>query len=338
MPGNDQNLTPEEDKEYKPKKIVVCCDGTGNEYGEENTNVVKLFQRLKLENPEEQIAYYDPGVGTFSSPAAFTKTAKLLSRLKGLAFASGMTQNIEDAYIYLMDKYREGDKVYLFGFSRGAYTARSLGGMLNKCGLLQKGSNNLVPYASHIYRNKDNDEVAKGFKKTFSRECTPLFIGVWDTVKSVGFSPFFHREFSDSVLNPDIKFGCQALAIDERRLKFKPDIWCPPANEDEQVIEQVWFAGVHSDIGGSYPDSSLSDISLNWMLRQAHNRDLLIRKDELSGPDFVPKPCSKLHNSLKWYWLILGWKRRNIPKGSSIHQSVYDRINDCDYNPKNLPD
>ena len=96
MQVNNLNVTPEKDKNYKPKNIVICCDGTGNEFGDHNTNVVKLFQRLKLENPEEQIAYYDPGVGTFSSPAAFTRTAKFISKVKGLAFASGITQNIED--------------------------------------------------------------------------------------------------------------------------------------------------------------------------------------------------------------------------------------------------
>lgn len=117
MQDNNLNVSPEEDKDYKPKNIVICCDGTGNEYGEKNTNVVKLFEWLKLDKPDEQIGYYDPGVGTFSSNLAFTMVAKWISRVRGLAFARGITQNIEDAYIYLMDKYREGDKVYLFEFS-----------------------------------------------------------------------------------------------------------------------------------------------------------------------------------------------------------------------------
>src|SRR5262245_58623619 len=120
------------------KNIVVCCDGTGNEYGENNTNVVKLFRMIE-KDPRSQIAYYDPGVGTLSAPAALTKLTKALTKLLGLAFAYGVSTNLEDAYEYLMDKFEPGDKVFLFGFSRGAFTVRALAGMLNKCGLLEKG-------------------------------------------------------------------------------------------------------------------------------------------------------------------------------------------------------
>jgi uncharacterized protein (DUF2235 family) len=315
------------------KNIVICCDGTGNEYGEQNTNVVKLFESLDLSNPSKQIGYYDPGVGTFSSPAAITKTAKWLSKLWGLAFASGITRNIEDAYEYLMNKYVDGDRVYLFGFSRGAFTVRALAGMLCKCGLLQKGSNNLIPYATNMYR-RGKPEVAVGFKKTFSRECKPHFIGVWDTVKSVGL--FVPRKFPNAKLNPDVKYGYQALAIDEKRSKFRPNLWDPPESSD-QVIEQVWFAGVHCDIGGSYSDDGLSNIALQWLAQRAESCELNIRKAELAR--VKTDPCDKLHNSLLPIWWLLGWKRRNIENGSKIHTSIVVRIEKCnlDYMPKNLP-
>ena len=120
-----------------PKNIVICCDGTGNEYGKHKTNVVHLFTVAKRDLGE-QIVFYDPGVGT-----SFNR----LKKLYGMAFGRGIVRNIEDAYRYLMDRYVDGDKIYLFGFSRGAFTVRSLAGMLYKCGLLQKGSNNLIEFA-----------------------------------------------------------------------------------------------------------------------------------------------------------------------------------------------
>lgn len=314
------------------KNIVICCDGTGNEYGEKNTNVVKLFESLDLRDRSRQIGYYDPGVGTFSSPAAITKTAKWLNRLWGLAFAFGITQNIEDAYEYLMDKYIDGDRVYLFGFSRGAFTVRALAGMLYKCGLLQKGSNNLISYATNMYR-RGKPEVAAGFKKTFSRECKPHFVGVWDTVKSVGL--LIRRKFPNARLNPDVRYGYQALAIDEKRSKFRPNLW-EPSESPEQVIKQVWFAGVHCDIGGSYSDDGLSNVALRWLAQRAENRGLNIMKSDLerAGID----PCDKLHNSLLPIWWLLGWKRRKIENGSKIHASVLVRMQNCNlgYRPKNL--
>jgi uncharacterized protein (DUF2235 family) len=312
------------------KNIIICCDGTGNEYGENNTNVVKMFDIIE-KIPDKQIAYYDPGVGTFSAPGALTKTKKFITNLFGLAFGYGITQNIEDAYEYLMDKYQEGDYVYLFGFSRGAFTVRALAGMLHKCGLLEKGSNNLISYASRMYRYKSN-KLAGGFKRTFSRECKPHFVGVWDTVKSVGL--FIPRKFPNAILNPDVNVGIQALSIDEKRLKFRPNLWeiIPDAN---QYIRQVWFAGVHSDVGGNYTEAGLSDITLKWMIDEAMLHGLII--NEIKYSELQPNAQDKLHNSLIPFWWILGWARRKIPEDSLIHDSVYERMEKVKYNPKNLP-
>ncbi|MBC8551904.1 MAG: DUF2235 domain-containing protein [Candidatus Brocadiales bacterium] len=325
------------------KNIVICCDGTGNEYGKYNTNVVKLFGMIE-KGPKKQIAFYDPGVGTSGAPGAWSKAAKVYTKIIGLAFSYGITKNIEDAYEYLMDKYEKGDTIYLFGFSRGAYTVRALAGMLHKCGLLQKGSNNLIPYASRMYR-KGEPELAKGFKQTFSRDCIPHFIGVWDTVKSVGL--FIPRKFPDTLLNPDIKNGFHALSIDEKRSKFRPNLWDKPKDTD-QTIEQVWFAGVHSDVGGGYEKDVLSNITLLWMLDKARLYGLhiddakyKILTDKVDKPD---ERKNKLHNSLlPIYWIFGWWKRSIIDKKKYeipfIHESVYKRINDKvdGYNPKNLP-
>jgi uncharacterized protein (DUF2235 family) len=312
------------------KNIVICCDGTGNEYGEHNTNVVRLFRTLEKQ-PERQIRYYDPGVGTFSAPAAVTITAKFTTRLLGLAFAYGITKNIEDAYEYLMDKYHPGDRVFLFGFSRGAFTVRALAGMLHSCGLLEKGSNNLIPYATKMYRNGER-ETAEGFKRTFSRQCKPHFVGVWDTVKSVGL--LVPRRFPNARLNPDVQYGRHAVSIDEKRSKFRPNLWDEPAAAG-QSIKQVWFAGVHSDVGGSYPESGLSDIALQWMLDEAVECGLLLDAEARAG--IRPDPTGTLHNSLLPVWWLLGWRRRRIPNGSRVHQSVLERQQARDdYRPANL--
>ena len=166
------------------KNIVVCIDGTGNEYGENDTNVERMYELVVRD--KGQIAFYDPGVGTFS---VFGRTlGKEIGIILGKAFGVGLTENIEDAYSYLMDRFEPEDTLYLFGFSRGAFAVRCLAGMLHKVGLLQKGSSNLIPYASKIYNTRGNDAIANGFKKTYCNECKPHFIGVWDTVGS--FSAF----------------------------------------------------------------------------------------------------------------------------------------------------
>ena len=313
------------------RNIVICCDGTGNRYGQKNTNVVKLFQIL-IKHPKRQPAFYDPGVGTLGSHFSLTFIGRALTKLMGLVTAYGMTKNIEDAYAYLMEKYEEGDKVFLFGFSRGAFTVRALAGMLHKCGLLEKGCNNLIPYASNMYR-KGSTNVAKGFKRTFCRECRPHFIGVWDTVKSVGL--FFPRKFPNATLNEDVSIGRHALAIDEKRSKFKANLWDPPA--PHQDIQQVWFSGMHSDIGGSYPETGLSNIALRWMIHEAENEGLLVDQDQKKV--FVPNHRDKLHNSLLPFWWILGWWIRKIRSGSLVHISVKRRMEDKKkYRPKNLPE
>ena len=312
------------------RNIVICCDGTGNEYGENNTNVAKLFGLLIKDDREKQVGYYDPGVGTFSSPGAMTHTAKWFTKMIGLAFAYGLTANVEDAYRYLMNNFRDDDRLFLFGFSRGAFTVRALAGMLHRCGLLTKGSDNLVPYASRVYKG-NKDKVAAGFKKTFSRECKPHFVGVWDTVKSVGL--LRPRRFPNAKLNPDVLYGRHAIAVDEKRSQYRPNLWESPA--PHQSIEQVWFPGVHSDVGGSYREAGLSNIALHWMAKEACSCGLLIDKTALSK--FECNYDDKLHNPLLPLWWLLGWRKRKIPDGSSVHQSVDDRMNaDETYRPKNI--
>ena len=263
------------------KRIVICCDGTRGKYDapDKNTNIVRLFERLGPDGPE-QISYYDPGVGTHSPLR--NGTIGLLDMLVASASGMGITSeglngNVREAYRYLMACYEPTDQVYLFGYSRGAHTVRVLAGMLHKCGLLTRGSENLVPYMTSIYRSKGNDDIAGGFRRSFSRKCKPHFIGVWDTVASIGWVK--RKQFSNNRLNHDVVHGYQALALDERRRHFRVSQWDETNLPAGQTIEQVWFPGCHGDVGGQESDRRISDITLEWMLRHAEDEGLKLRPD-----------------------------------------------------------
>ena len=319
------------------KNIVVCCDGTRGKYeaGDKNTNVVRLFERLGKDG-EAQISYYDPGVGTYSplrsGPGRWI--AKWVVSASGVGITgAGLKGNIEEAYKYLMGCYEPGDKVYLFGYSRGAHTVRVLAGMLNKCGLLTKGSDNLIPYMTRIYNDKNNN-IAAGFKSSFSRECKPHFIGVWDTVASVGWVR--RKQFSNSRLNGDVSYGYQALSIDERRYHFRVSLWDEGDIPEGQTIEQVWFPGCHADVGGQDADRSISDITLEWMLCHSEDKGLILREDWRAS--LRPDPSGDTKRSDRHVWRV-GAKYRPIPEGAKIHRSVLQRKANPNnrYQPSNLP-
>ena len=356
------------------KNIVICCDGTGNEFGDSNSNVVKLYKALV--HDDSQIAYYHPGVGTMGSRSALTGITRWWTKVIGLAFGYGISDNIADAYQFLMRNFQTDDSVYFVGFSRGAYTARALCGMLHIIGLLREDNEGLIPYSIRMIKQRKIDfAVAADFKKTFCRECKPHFIGVWDTVSSVGWVyNVAHFPGTKATHNPDLRFIRHAVSIDERRAFFRQNLFGPP-HDPQQDIKEVWFAGVHSDVGGSYPESEsqLSKIALQWMICEAESAGLRVdqsRKDEILGgkpPYVAPDPLTKnQHESLKGAWWIAElwpkifsypvtvpgqaepkWKhgirlnlgrRRTIPDLVHIHQSVLDRLRGVpSYRPNNLP-
>ncbi len=311
--------------------IVICCDGTGNEYGKNNTNVVNIFSVAKRTGSQE--TFYDPGVGT--GGWEYEEESGFLKAKSDLATGHGLQKNVLDAYSYLMDHYNEGDKLFMFGFSRGAFTVRSLGGMLNKCGLLMKGSENLVEYASKIYNTKGNQAIAGGFKDTFSRSCPVHFIGVWDTVESLIMNA--GKKFHDTTLNSEVSFGYQAISIDERRKDFPICMW-DESGSSGPFIEQVWFAGVHSDVGGWYDERGLSNITIQWMLKKAKSAGLDV--DENLVAMLHGNHDDKIHESYSGFWKFRGSRTRKIPEGALIHKSVFDRISNPanKYKPKNLPE
>lgn len=311
------------------KNIVICCDGTGNEYGKNNTNVVGLYS-VALNN-QEQITFYDPGVGT--GGWEYEESTGDLRSKSDQATGEGLMNNVLDAYRFLMEKYNPGDRIYLFGFSRGAFTVRSLAGMLYKVGLLHHANDNLLEYAAKIYNTPKNDDIAHGFLNTFATPCQVHFIGVWDTVESLVMNA--GKKFHNTTLHPDIKYGYQALSIDEVRKDFPPCLWNPANVTTNQKIVQVWFAGVHSDVGGWYDERGLSNITLNWMLDKAVECGMKVQSYQFQGDH-----NGKQHKSFKGLWLIRGKRTRKIPENSQIHRSVIKRMQNPDnrYQPKNLPE
>jgi uncharacterized protein (DUF2235 family) len=351
------------------KNVVVCCDGTANEFARDRTNVVKLFYTL-IHDPSRQVAFYHPGLGTMEAAGALTTFTRKLTKLAGLAVGYGLEADVRDAYVFLMNYFQEGDRLFLFGFSRGAYTARAVASLLHMYGLIRKGDEPLVPYAIRMLmainraqgRTKANQpsqvsalfKLADEFKAHFSgTPCEPYFVGVWDTVSSVGWIENPLR-LPYTANNPDIQIGRHAIAIDERRAFFRTNLWRPTATGGPRDVKQVWFPGVHCDVGGGYPEteSGLSKVPLEWMLREAGSAGLLTDVAKVntvlgrSGGEYVPpNPKADMHESLTPVWWgaefipkrHYNWdqrkeerrmnlfRRRTIPDGSMIHDAAYQR-------------
>ena len=294
------------------KNIVICCDGTGNQFSDTNTNVVKLFSRL--EYSDKQIAFYDPGVGTGNPRQAATWTRRKVDQAAGLAFGAGLYRNLSDAYTFLMRNHEDGDRIFIFGFSRGAYTARALTGFVEFAGLLRPGSENLIPYALDLYRKKipsDDDKrsahfrLGGSFKATFSRDVRTHFIGIWDAVKTVGLwdavkiSAKLGTALPYTFSMPGTDFGRHAISIDERRSRFRPNSW-----KSSEKLQQAWFKGVHCDVGGGYAECGLSDIALKWVMLGAKAQGLILESDAFD--ELEPDPAAAPHESLTWKWAASG--------------------------------
>lgn len=354
------------------KNIALCCDGTNNQFDGYHTNVIRTYKVARRH--AGQVTYYDPGVGTMPEPWGKTKLAKRLSMLAGLIYGDGFFDNISDAYRFLMANYEPGDKVFLFGFSRGAYTARAVAALLHSIGLLYPGTDNLVPYAQRYWQRdlgpqSPGAKICIEFKTTLARTCGVHFIGVWDTVSSVGVINNF-RTFPHTLHNPEVTYVRHAVSIDERRSTFRQNLMLPATTN--QDVKNVWFAGTHSDVGGGYPpeESGLAKVAFEWMIREAKqcglDVDETVYNQELRGIGAPPDPCGLLHVSLRggwwlgeflpmkhyswddkrwhWHWLIGAFNQpRDILRNAgkpfvSIHHSVLERLKQkSDYRPINIP-
>ncbi|MFJ9147263.1 DUF2235 domain-containing protein [Streptomyces sp. NPDC102270] len=285
------------------KRLVVCCDGTWNLADQPSkTNVAKvaLAVRRRSADGTEQRVYYHSGVGT-----------NRRERLRGGAFGVGLSRNVLDAYRFLIHTYEPGDALYLFGFSRGAFTARSLAGMVRNCGILRPEQADRIDEAWTLYRSrahKPTSVAATLFRGAYSYETEIRFVGVWDTVGSLGIpvpaprflqplvDRFNHRwAFHDTTLSKSVNGAFQALAVDEERSAFPPTLWQQEKDAgNHQELLQMWFSGVHLSAGGGEKDSGLSDITLLWMVQQAVRYGLEFEPGILSakGPDSMnPQEC-----------------------------------------------
>jgi len=322
------------------KKIIFCADGTWNHphdpksVTESDTNVYKLFKLLKVTS--SQLPIYDDGVGV---------STELVSHFLGGAFGTGLFQKIKDGYTAFAHNYEKGDEIFIFGFSRGAYTARSLAGMIAACGLPTGGfDDNLVETAFRAYRDKDEREaILAGLARYSLYHANITMLGVWDTVGALGIpgalfgvNDSLLYGFLDTGLNRYVLNAYHALSIDERRSEFVPTLWTS-APAPGQTMQQVWFSGVHSDVGGGYSDCGLSTITLSWMLSKAIKLNVDVIPDVLArySPIDPKHALDALHESWNVLWGFP--KRREIPAGSYLSDSVIARYQEEHvYRPPNL--
>lgn len=333
------------------KRLILCADGTWNEAERKDertgrpqpTNVLKVARAIlpRTKSNVDQVVYYHEGVGTEGGLDTFT----------GGAFGSGMAGNVRALYRFLVNNYVPGDEIYFFGFSRGAFTVRTLAGFMKKVGLLQKDDEYYTPEIFGLYE-KNTPVESPEWKHAFrnikdTRPCPPIrMIGVWDTVGALGapgaLGQLFNRDkykFHDIELNPSIENACHALAIDEQRKPFAPSLWKRPAGWSGQ-LQQVWFCGVHSNVGGSYSPDGLANEALHWIVEKAEQLGLEFDTGFLAH--YLPCFNSVLNDSMTMMYRVMGPHVRQIgahlDAGEAVHQSVIDRMNHkpCAYAPANL--
>lgn len=277
------------------KRIVLCFDGTWNVPADEGrdpserveTNVSRFHESVQPVGPDGvvQAKAYFRGVGTDH-----------WDRITGGVLGAGLAEHIRDGYEKLIELYDEGDEVYILGFSRGAYTARSLVGMIRNSGLVSRRFAKLAAAAAYlIYRTRgDGPDTARArrFRARFSREIPIRFLGVWDTVGALGIplelagrlnASYF--QFHDTELSAIVERAYHALALDEHRADYEAALW-NPREKPGQTIEQRWFAGAHSDVGGGYDDRRLSNIALRWMQDRAADAGLGLTRVEVGAESF----------------------------------------------------
>lgn len=339
------------------RNLVVCLDGTRNEPETGTTNVIRVFEIAVKD--DHQLVYYDPGVGTLGARSATTRLGKFLTRVAGLVLGHGIKDNLEEAYRFLMQNYKAGDRIFIFGFSRGAYTALALVGMLRTVGLLRAEADNLIPYAMKLYaksgksapseaEEKEFWELRTWFNTSFGKPEFPNrfshqvhFLGIWDAVKTVGWFNWRAKlqqarwPFTRKVSN--VRQGRHALAIDEKRRPYGE------YRLDQKVVaksgrrlREMWFAGVHSDVGGTFKDDHrLADISLQWLVDEAMAQGLAVDaavyedKVTVAPGESLPQEHSlgKIHaNQFGWALVGFGWHHRVIQAGDEIHPSVHQRM------------
>ncbi len=283
-----------------PRQLIVCCDGTSNNLTGrvQDTNVAKLCELLDTDN-QQQLLYYDPGVGNsgvLPDTTPWEWVRQTSERVASLAFGIGIYENIAQAYRFLMQHWQPGDQIFLFGFSRGAFTARCVGGLVTQFGVLRPEAEAMVPTLLHVYfldRERHRDvyqrtraQISQLFTSEAAREAPVWFVGVWDTVASVGM-PLIGKQITGSptIVGKRFMHVRQALALDEHRYTFAPRPYEIERGYDyaahQQSVAQQWFSGAHCDVGGGYPNAQtgLSQQALLWLVQEATQCQLRLRAD-----------------------------------------------------------
>lgn len=351
------------------RNLVLCLDGTNNQFSTTNTNVVKLYTMLDRTRAD-QLSYYQPGIGTLTPPGVWGHIKGWVVKEIDLATAWLLSTHVTDAYRFLMRYYREDDRIYIFGFSRGAYTARAVAGMLHKVGLLTQGNEELIPFAWDNYKKERDAGLAQDFKQTFSRPVRIHFLGLWDTVSSVGWAwDPKHLPYTRS--NPSVDIVRHLVALDERRAYFVQNLWGTGPKDQPGNVEQLWFPGVHCDVGGGYTEnlSGLSALALQWMTEQADAAGLsfdpkmkatVLPDQNIAGskyaapyaggppneslkglwwiPEFIPKPYRDPRADYEKRWMIHAGRHRYVADDATLHPAVGERMKLLpSYKPPNLP-
>jgi uncharacterized protein (DUF2235 family) len=335
------------------KRIVICCDGTWNtpdqtDHGmAEPTNVTKLALAIPdTAGAITQRLFYHPGIGTSGS---------WVSRLYDGFTGSGISDTILEAYRFVIETYEPGDQLFLFGFSRGAFTVRSLAGLMRSCGILRRNAAYAIPKAFRLYRSRTpathpRQREATLFRRTYAvEEISPIeFIGVWDTVGALGNPLLFGNlspgnRFHDVDLSTKVRHAFQALAIDEKRRFFEATLWHQQLEAEGQQLEQVWFCGTHSNVGGGYADTGLSDTALEWLVEKARGCGLDVGQISAAPHPLAPNPLGPIVESRRGFYRLIPTYYRPIADPAvaartceSLHPSVRLRYQERRYRPPNL--
>ncbi|MBR9762114.1 MAG: DUF2235 domain-containing protein [Rhodobacteraceae bacterium] len=372
------------------KNIVILFDGTGNQIKARRTNILRLYGCL--DKTEQQVVWYDPGVGTFGAEGSWSKLRQKASEVWGMATGWGLDANVKEAYRFLCETYDHaaGDRIWIMGFSRGAYTARVLAGFLHAFGMMAPVQLNLLAYAYRAYKNigRRSGEDAFAEIRLHERALDPQRVEIaglllLDTVASVieprGLLPGA-VSYAYTSNNPSVLAVRHAVSIDERRCMYRATLWgeerevrkpfAAPGSGTPQDVKEMWFAGVHGDVGGGYPEaeSQLGKLPLAWLIEESAALGLayktrtvnrLVLGTHKDTHYVAPDAGAEAHVSLNWHWwpfeivpgrdraapgrrfLGLTWPLgayRPIPEGAELHPSVRERQQARpDYRPPNLP-
>jgi len=272
------------------KRLIVLFDGTWND-PQDLTNVYQLSTLIEAKDGDiEQRFFYEPGVGT----GAWDK-------LRGGLFGYGLSKNLLKGYDWLVRRYQPGDEIWVFGFSRGAYTARSLVGLIRKCGLLNTSTPDLLARAEHLYRTKSaapESAECQAFRQRYSQEVRIHFLGVWDTVGALGIPGTMISEqgfyaWHDTELSKIVSYAYHAMAIDEHREAYKVAMWTNTGGQQKPeniAVEQRWFIGAHANVGGGYGHDPLANIALGWMLDKARAAGLKLKPFSVPPEAYLCQP------------------------------------------------